>query len=136
MGKVKGSQMSLDIIENTREEFRKRELRLLGTMIFTATLFAMGVTIAGFWELPQGFSTWESSAVYFLAAFVFQGTCYFTYEVTMQTKQLDKQLEAWKEHHTQKLDELRELIQEWKNDELRILRGKSLDEDILPIELR
>ena len=129
--------MSLDIIENAREEFRKRELRLLGTMIFTATLFATGVTIAGFWELPQRFSTWESSAVYFFAAFVFQGICYFIYQLTMQ----DRELEAWKERHVQKLDELKEMtqevIQELENDELLIIRrGKSLDEDILPIELR
>ena len=141
-----GSQMSLDIIENTREELRKRELRLLGTVIFTATLFATGVTIAGFWELPQQFNTWESFAVYSCAAFVIQGIFYFTYKVTMQ----DKELQERTERHVQKLDELQreteghmerirelnqELNQEFQGRKIIVL-GHPLNEDVLPIELR
>ena len=84
-----------------RRCIKKKEVRILGTMLFQALFLGICVVLYKHWEWSHFDSTWESGLFYFLVAFVFQGACYFAYKLLYERKEKQEREEALKQRMMQ-----------------------------------
>ena len=81
--------------------YKEKEARILGTMLFQALFLGICVVLYEYWEWSHFDSTWESGLFYSCAAFIFQGACYFAYNLLYERKEKQAREEALKQRMMQ-----------------------------------
>lgn len=81
--------------------YKEKEARILGTMLFQALFLGICVVLYEYWEWSHFDSTWESGLFYSCAAFIFQGACYFAYNLLYERKEKQEREEALKQRMMQ-----------------------------------
>ena len=82
--------------------YKEKEHLILGAMLFQALLLGLCVILYEYWEWSHFDSTWESGLFYFCAAFVFQGACYYAYNLWYGSKEKQKREEAFNQRMMQR----------------------------------